>query len=82
MFKILTTDKVFFDSPDTGHPECLCSRCGKLIPENEMAIRAWPSEPGDYGYDPNASAGTEFRYHFGCLPEVLSSGKIPDEDLW
>lgn len=32
-------DKMFNDSPDTGHPDCICSRCGnkrikKLKPKN------------------------------------------------
>jgi hypothetical protein len=60
-------DKVFYDSPDSGHPDCKCSRCGKPIPAKESPIlRMWPTESGDHGYDPNAAGGTEFRYCWAC----------------
>ena len=78
-FEILPTDKHFYDSPDTGHRTCLCSRCGKLIPESQMAIRAWPSEPGDQGYDSAAPGGTEFRYHPSCLG---FKGLDDNDDYW
>lgn len=73
MFDILDTDKVFYDSPNTGDPACCCSRCGKPIPEDVPAVRAWPSEPGDQGYDPNATGGTEFRYHPECVGIIVAS---------
>lgn len=56
IIKILPTDRLFFDSPYEGDPDCICSRCLKPIKEGEGAIRAWP-ENGDY----------EFRFHPGCL---------------
>lgn len=34
----LRIDRVFKDSPDAGTPECLCSRCGKQIPEDDAPI--------------------------------------------
>ena len=33
--------KWFKDSPNPGHPACLCSWCGKVIEAGEMPIRAW-----------------------------------------
>lgn len=33
--KILSTDRYFSDSPDMGHPECICSRCSKPIGEDD-----------------------------------------------
>lgn len=45
-------------SKPEGHPRCLCSRCGVLIPEEDHAIRFWPTRnPNDY----------ELRYHPACL---------------
>lgn len=41
MIKPLETDKLFDDSPDTGWPECICSRCSQVIGENECPIRCW-----------------------------------------
>ena len=58
---ILETDTAFKNSPDVGDPECLCSRCGEAITEDEVAIRAWEGV-------------LEYRYHIECLgasaPEV------------
>lgn len=41
--KIITleSDKIFSDSPDTGTPACICSRCGKMIPGDEAALRLY-----------------------------------------
>lgn len=75
-FEILPTDKFFYNSPDTGMPECICSRCGKMIPEDEPAIRAFPTEPDDYGYDPHAEGGTEFRYHAACVGMKFAAGGL------
>lgn len=62
-FKILPTDRMFKDSPFPGWPECICSRCGNLIMENQVPIRCWP-ESGKF----------EFRYH----PECLGFKTFPD----
>ncbi len=51
---ILDTDRAFTTSPDAGDPECLCSRCGKPIGEDEVPIRAW-------------NGNLEYRYHQACL---------------
>lgn len=65
--EVRITDKVYYDSPQAGHPNCICSRCGQHIKEdNAETIRAWPTEPGDFGYDPLAPGGTEFRYCRSC----------------
>jgi hypothetical protein len=32
-------DKLFDNSPDAGHPQCICSRCGERIQEGEFPIR-------------------------------------------
>jgi hypothetical protein len=40
-FVVLTSDKLFFDSPDAGQPECICSRCGNMIKEDETVIRVF-----------------------------------------
>lgn len=65
-FKILPTDRVFQDSPDAGWPECICSRCGKPIPENDQPIRCW-TEDGKL----------EWRYHPACL----GFKTFPEEEL-
>lgn len=52
---ILKTDQPFDDSPNTGHPDCICSRCSSPIPAGEIAVRVWPD--GD----------TEYRYHPHCV---------------
>ena len=71
MLEILETDQFFYDSPDAGHPNCICSRCRKKIPEKDAPIiRAWPDEPGDYGFDPSAKNGTEFRYCRECSEKM------------
>lgn len=55
------TDKLFKDSPDTGDPRCICSRCMELIPEDEIAIRIWPQDVT------GKMKNTEYRYHLKCL---------------
>lgn len=71
MIEIKLTDKFFYDSPDSGHPDCKCSRCGNVIPADQSPIlRVWPTKPGDNGYDPKAADGTEFRYCWPCSKEM------------
>lgn len=54
---IQPTDTRFFNSPDAGHPHCLCSRCGKKIEEwHAPCLRAWPE-----------SGKSEYRFHWGCV---------------
>ncbi len=59
MAQIESGDRPFRDSPDAGSPSCLCSRCGRLIAEEDApAIRLWDS------------AGNEWRYHRPCWRPV------------
>jgi hypothetical protein len=37
--------KLFLDSPDAGHPDCICSYCEKLIEEGTVPIRMFVTEP-------------------------------------
>ena len=54
-FKILGSDALFGDSPDVGMVECICSRCGKKITEDETLLRAFVDEgkKGEYRYCEN-----------------------------
>lgn len=54
--QVLTTDTEFKDSPDTGRPECICSRCGKKITAREFAMRVFTGK----------KRNTEFRYCPSC----------------
>lgn len=84
-FEVKLTDKFFYDSPDAGHPACLCSRCGKQIREADSpVIRAWPTMPTDYGYDPAAPGNTEFRYCRQCCEGMgMQFCEVPDDpDLY
>ena len=48
---LLESDKKFYDSPDTGWPECICSRCGNMIKELEMPLHLWPDgENSEYRF--------------------------------
>jgi hypothetical protein len=38
---IRQTDSGSRNSPNTGHPDCICSRCGSVITENQVPIRMW-----------------------------------------
>jgi hypothetical protein len=50
-------DTLFDDSPETGDPACLCSRCGQRIRLRDgVAVRMWPE-----GRD------KEYRFHTACL---------------
>lgn len=84
MIEVKLTDKVFYDSPNAGDPDCLCSRCLKAIrEEDEPIIRAWPTEEGDHGFDPKGDGGTEFRYCHACCAQMgvhYSKGTEDDFD--
>jgi len=69
-FEILTTDTLYFDSPNCGD-ECICSRCGKAI--YNIALRFYP---------PNSN--TEYRYHFACQGIKTDQNDFepyPDDDF-
>lgn len=57
-------DTEFLNSPDAGHPKCLCSRCGQKIEEwHAPCLRVWPQNE-----NLNKPAKTvEYRYHWGCV---------------
>ncbi len=55
-FSIWPTDRRFHESPPTGLPECVCSRCGEPIGEDECPLRCWPVD-GRF----------EYRYHLRCV---------------
>lgn len=55
----------FKNSPNAGHPQCLCSKCGNLIDEDEGPIRCW-SEKFDI----------EYRWHHECFQELIKEGII------
>jgi hypothetical protein len=69
---ILPSDRRFTDSPDVGDRACICSRCSRPIPENEVPIRAWP-ESGAY----------EYRFHARCLGLQGSDPTAPEgREYW
>lgn len=66
--RILPSDRPFLESPDVGHPDCLCSRCEKMIGEAEVPIRVWPA---DRRY--------EYRFHQGCFG-IYEPLEVPHAD--
>lgn len=58
--EIWSTDTEFKDSPDTGWPECTCSRCGEMIEDGEMPLRCY-----------NEDRNTEYRYCEDCQSEYM-----------
>lgn len=52
MIEILSTDRLFPDSPDAGEVDCICSRCGGEIPEETVPLRAFVEEGhgGEYRF--------------------------------
>lgn len=70
--EVLKTDKEFKDSPDTGRPECICSRCGNKIKEHEFALRIFTGK----------KRNTEYRYCGGCQQKDMgiTSSSFTDDD--
>lgn len=62
--EILQTDKVFYNSPDAGDPDCLCSRCLKLITEEQVPVRSWPQSGNPDTIQDEAES--EYRYCDHC----------------
>lgn len=56
LFSLDKDDRLFKISPDPGHPECICSRCGRQITEWEIPIRIFVDE----------GKGGEYRYCVKC----------------
>lgn len=63
----------FSDSPDCGHPSCICSWCGTGIGEHDApAIRLFDSD-----------TNREARFHLFCASEsgVLPGVSFPEDEL-
>lgn len=70
---VLPGDKEFKDSPDTGWPECICSRCSAKIKEREMPLRMLTER------------NTEYRYCMKCQKKMgidYGTSYNADEDTW
>jgi hypothetical protein len=61
--QLLETDTLFKDSPDAGSKACICSRCGAMIQQHEMAIRCWTTNKKGK-VDKNSQ---EYRYCELCM---------------
>jgi hypothetical protein len=51
----------FKTSPDAGDPDCICSYCGFVIPEDDWPIRIF-----------RECDNTEARLHLECFRELTS----------
>ncbi len=73
-------DRLFDNSPDTGHPDCICSRCLSQIKEYECAIRMWTTnaigkvdkESKEYRYCESCMSGIPYFY---CEAELSTDFK-------
>jgi hypothetical protein len=73
--EVKTTDKEFKDSPDTGRPNCICSRCGVKIAQREMALRIFTGK----------KRNTEYRYCEKCQEKDMGIKYAPrdfENDFW
>jgi len=79
--KILEGDHFFTDSPNTGEPECICSRCHRQIKEGEKLIRVVTHEEGFMAVDADGVQrkvvtdivnGREFRLCVDCANKAIS----------
>lgn len=72
--KILDTDKFFYDSPNTGDPDCICSRCKTQIKEDEVPLRVLVGNTdittGKGDTIDTAGNGSEFRLCEKCFNEA------------
>lgn len=72
----LPTDTLFYSSPDTCDPTCLCSRCGRVVHSGQCIIRASPG------------GNTEYRYHARCVGIAASEEScdclptFDESDVW
>lgn len=78
--KILDTDRFFNDSPNTGEPGCICSRCHKQIKKKEVPLRVavdkeilYTKDEGgkDQPYMADTANGLEFRLCEKCTETAL-----------
>lgn len=47
---IYATDRAFKTYGFEGDPDCICSRCSRLIAESELALRLWPESRPEFQY--------------------------------
>ncbi len=75
MIQVQETDIPFALSHDAGHPDCKCSRCSKLITEDQCPIRMLTTnEEGE----PDENS-LEYRYCEPCMKEaglIFASGAM------
>lgn len=57
-----STDKSFKDSPQAGDSNCICSRCGKQITEDQVPIRVYTTNEKNE-VDENSE---EYRFCDAC----------------
>ena len=76
--EILNSDLFFNDSPDSGEPSCICSRCHKQIEEDEVVLRVAVDGNNLYSKNSNekkqnidAADGYEFRLCEECQKVFL-----------
>lgn len=71
--EVKETDQLFGDSPDTGHPDCKCSRCGEVIKDRECPLRMWPTVDGEVTF-------YEYRYCEKCMTTTMGIYISPWDD--
>ncbi len=55
----------FAESPDTGHPDCICSLCREVIDQEEMPLRLFArAENADL------ESALEARFHMACAEKA------------
>lgn len=66
----------FETSPDTGHPDCLCSFCHNKIEEGEVPLRMYDPDNSDYpdGLEARLCDGCSEKYHRNKLGDL---SKLP-----
>ena len=56
----------FAESPDTGHPDCICSLCREVIDQEEMPLRLFARASSA---DPESAL--EARFHMACAEKAV-----------
>lgn len=73
MIEVRIDDVAFNESPDTGDPECRCSRCLQPIKEREFPLRCWTEK----------EPVKEYRFCTSCMKGMgIDMGEPEDEDFW
>lgn len=58
------------DSPDAGHPDCICDLCGKQITEEQAPVVRIPESYNILWDDPD-NQGRETRFHTECWFKIV-----------